>query len=355
MEFRQFGSSSPSHSGDIDSLELQKLADQSSDENAVTDSSSCDQDSSVSDCESGISGENHRSRSAEFSSFFSGATAALVRLFEGDRVHDLIKQRFVSSLGRAIGAATTVLAIHRNPHSSAVGQARLHCFQIFSKAIERKCGGNANVRYAWFSPSSVDEISRIVSHGFSDQFGNNNGLYGHGLYLSPDDSPLECLGEGSGNDQEDGVRHLVLCRVVLGKAELVRPGSEQYHPSSDEFDSGVDDLSKPRKYIVWSTHTGTCVLPEYVVSFRAPTFFKAPVKIEEPVRRPTSPWMPFPTLISALSKFLPQPSVALISKYHRDHKEKKIARPELIQRVRQIAGDELLISVIKNFRAKKTL
>lgn len=82
------------------------------------------------------------------------------------------------------------------------------------------------------------------------------------------------MGEGSGNDQEDGVRHLVLCRVVLGKAELVRPGSEQYHPSSDEFDSGVDDLSKPRKYIVWSTHMSTCVLPEYVVSFRAPTFFR---------------------------------------------------------------------------------
>lgn len=81
------------------------------------------------------------------------------------------------------------------------------------------------------------------------------------------------LGDGS-FIEEDGIRHLVLCRVIMGKAEIVRSGSEQYHPSSDEFDSGVDNLTKPRKYIVWSTHMNTCVLPEYVVSFRAPTFLK---------------------------------------------------------------------------------
>lgn len=68
----------------------------------------------------------------------------------------------------------------------------------------------------------------------------------------------------------DGLRHLLLCRVILGKSELVRPGSEQCHPSSEEFDSGVDSLSCPRKYIVWNTHMNTHVLPEYVVSFRAP-------------------------------------------------------------------------------------
>ena len=80
------------------------------------------------------------------------------------------------------------------------------------------------------------------------------------------------LEEGSGfsDDNEGKIRHLVLCRVILGKSELVRRGSEQRCPSSDEFDSGVDDLSRPRKYIIWSTHMNTCVLPEYVISFRAP-------------------------------------------------------------------------------------
>lgn len=69
---------------------------------------------------------------------------------------------------------------------------------------------------------------------------------------------------------KDGLRHILLCRVILGKAELVQIGSEQCHPSSEEFDSGMDNLTSPRKFIVRSTHMNTHILPEYVVSFRAP-------------------------------------------------------------------------------------
>ena len=73
---------------------------------------------------------------------------------------------------------------------------------------------------------------------------------------------------------ENGLRHLLLCRVILGKAEEVAPGSDQSHPSSDEFDSGIDSFSCPKKYIVWTTHMNTHVLPEYVISFRAPRSLK---------------------------------------------------------------------------------
>ena len=38
-------------------------------------------------------------------------------------------------------------------------------------------------------------------------------------------------------------------------SEVVPWGSTQSCPSSPEFDSGVDDLASPKKYIVWSTHT----------------------------------------------------------------------------------------------------
>lgn len=78
----------------------------------------------------------------------------------------------------------------------------------------------------------------------------------------------------------DGLRHLLLCRVILGKPELVHPGSEQFHPISEDFDSGVDSLSSPKKYIVWSTHMNTHVLPEYVVSFRAPCCLRVIVDIK---------------------------------------------------------------------------
>lgn len=62
--------------------------------------------------------------------------------------------------------------------------------------------------------------------------------------------------------------------------------------------------------------------------------------------------MPFPSLISALSKFLPPTTTKLIIKYYRAHRAKKISRQELIQQVRKIVGDKLLISVIKSFRTK---
>lgn len=153
---------------------------------------------------------------------------------------------------------------------------------------------------------------------------------------------------------EDGLRHLLLCRVILGKMEVVHPGSQQYHPSSEDFDSGVDNLPAPKKYIVWSTHMNTHILPEYAVTFRAPPCLKGeqlyntclflfPFRVrvmiarsctnlicaliwlgflntQGSLKKPTSPWMPFTTLISVLSKFLPPQSVNLIAKHHRDHR-----------------------------------
>ncbi|EEF51999.1 conserved hypothetical protein [Ricinus communis] len=290
-----------------------------------------DQESVISDSES--------VNSSQFPEFDDG----LVRLSEGDRVNDLIKRRFISGLG-LLGKQATVVAIHRNKYSGIVGQARMQSFQIFTKAMEDKCGGNANVKYAWFGASSRDDICNIMTHGFGRQINDNNGLYGCGIYLSPDDSPLESV--KNLRVDKDGLRHLLLCRVILGRSEEVHPGSEQCHPSSEKFDSGIDTFLSPKKYIVWSTYMNTHIFPEFVISFKAPCCLKESPGV------PTSPWMPFPALISALSEFLPPATIGLLDKHHKDHREKKISRQELIQRVRQIAGDRLLIAVIKSFRTK---
>ncbi|XP_057952319.1 probable inactive poly [ADP-ribose] polymerase SRO5 [Malania oleifera] len=300
-----------------------------------------DEDPSVSDCGSVTSGAN----SELFQHFVDG----MVRLDEGNRLHDIIKRRFISGLG-SLTERTTVVAIHRNSNSCFTGRARLQSFQGFSRALERKCGGNANVKLAWYA-TSRDAISSIISHGFGySQERDNSGLYGRGIYLCPIDSSIESVKFSSVD--ETGLRHLLLCRVLLGKIELVHPGSEQCHPSSEEFDSGVDNLVAPKKYIVWSTHMNTHILPEYVVSFRAPPSLEGFLAC--PMRRPTSPWIPFPALISALSKILPSHCVGLITKYHSYNRENKISRHELIQRVRQIAGDKLLTAVIRAYRAKKS-
>ena len=54
----------------------------------------------------------------------------------------------------------------------------------------------------------------------------------------------------------------------MGNMELLQPGSWQFHPSSENFDSGVDDLENPREYIVWNMNMNTHIHPEFVVSFK---------------------------------------------------------------------------------------
>lgn len=52
--------------------------------------------------------------------------------------------------------------------------------------------------------------------------------------------------------------------------EQICEGSKQFHPSSEEFDSGVDDLAEPRRYIVWSSYMNSHILPSFIISFKAP-------------------------------------------------------------------------------------
>ncbi|XP_054807360.1 probable inactive poly [ADP-ribose] polymerase SRO5 [Prosopis cineraria] len=332
----EFGSSSPDNSIEQDSGDR---SDHMNIKKSVSEPTS-NENSTVSDCESSVSGGNY----AQLSLFDGG----FVRLREGDRVHDLIQRRFILSLG-LLGAQTKVVAIHRNAYSSVMAQARVQSFQLYLQAMQKRRNGNANLKFAWYGTSGRQEVGEITSHGFSHcgKSQNNNKLYGCGLYLSPDDSPLDSV--KSCAVDKDGMRHLLLCRVILGRTELVHPGSEQCHPSYEDYDSGADNLSAPTKYVVWCSRMNTHVLPEYVISFRIP---EGSVKTGGPLRRPSSPWMPFPTLISVLSKFLPPADIALISKYHKDHRVKKISRHDLIQKVRQVAGDKLLIGVIKSFRDK---
>lgn len=64
---------------------------------------------------------------------------------------------------------------------------------------------------------------------------------------------------------------MMLCRVIMGNVELIQPGSKQFQPSNKSFDSGVDDLQKPKHYVVWDTNIDTHIYPEFVVTFRMPS------------------------------------------------------------------------------------
>ncbi|CAL9091316.1 unnamed protein product [Musa textilis] len=66
-----------------------------------------------------------------------------------------------------------------------------------------------------------------------------------------------------------GLRHVLLCRVILGAAEVVVRGSRQSQPSSHSFDSAVDNQNTPTRYIIWHPDAQTPLyVPSIKVDFR---------------------------------------------------------------------------------------
>ncbi|KAL6006992.1 hypothetical protein ACLOJK_032488 [Asimina triloba] len=197
-----------------------------------------DQEASVSDSESCTTNP--------FGRKFDFLGGEQLCLEEGDKDYSFVKRVFLAGMG-TLAKHTRIEAIHRNSHSSLSGRSRLQTFRIYSEAMSKKCGANTNMKFAWCG-SSKDGISDILRHGFGQcQTPDNGGLYGCGIYLSPADSSVDSV--RSSTVDENGLRHLLFCRVILGNSEEVVPGSRQFHPSSEEFDSGVDNRSSPKTYV----------------------------------------------------------------------------------------------------------
>lgn len=130
--------------------------------------------------------------SSAFDTFGFFANNGMVKLEEGDMNHDLVKKCFLSGMG-PLAIDTRIVAIHKNSCSSLTARARLDSFKIFADAVAEKCGGDANVRPAWFG-ASRDEINEIVCHGFSHCGGDGarklRPMRGFGVQLSPINSSI---------------------------------------------------------------------------------------------------------------------------------------------------------------------
>lgn len=155
------------------------------------------------------------------------------------------------------------------------------------------------------------------------------------------------IDSSSSSCDEDGIRFLLLSRIVLGRSEIVFPQGliNRSYPSSPEFDSGVDSLTSPKKYIIWSTHMNTHVLPEYVVCIKAPSILRKSKHTKKKglfplffdsfnccscsvanlvcffvvVENPKSPWISFPVLIKSISRFLNLSQILLVQKLYKEH------------------------------------
>ncbi|XP_077230308.1 inactive poly [ADP-ribose] polymerase RCD1-like isoform X2 [Tasmannia lanceolata] len=197
---------------------------------------------------------------------FGSLCDKLVTLERGGNEYLGVQNVFLRGLSTFI-LPSNVIGIYRHSPTSGSALAR---FQSFEKQVEiiKRYRGDANVRRAWHG-ASREGIIDILLHGFGRSSKPSDGVaYGTGIYLAPEDcshvSAKYC------DIDENGIQHMLLCRIIMGSMERVQPGSEQFHPISDDFDSGVDDLQSPKHYVIWNNHMNTHILPEYIVSFKLP-------------------------------------------------------------------------------------
>ncbi|KAF5477820.1 hypothetical protein F2P56_004433 [Juglans regia] len=283
--------------------------------------------------------------------------------------------------------------------SSALTQAR---FELFQTQVEltRKCRGDANVRYAWIA-SSKAELPTVMTYGLGHCGPSTiKSMYGIGVHLSAANSSH--ISASHCDVDENGVRHMFFCRVIMGNMEAVCPGTRQYRPSCKDYDSGVDDLENPRFYIIWTMNMNTHIYPEFVVRFKISSKAEGPLvgnetkhdvsgittsfqipqgqrlesspvdieSISQPIsdsgrsegkaaslgssstRAPKSAWMPFPMLFDAISNKVSPKAMEEINMHYRLFRAKNIERDEFIRRLRLTVGDTLLRSTITNLQCK---
>ncbi|KAJ6805048.1 inactive poly [ADP-ribose] polymerase RCD1 [Iris pallida] len=301
-----------------------------------------------------------------------------------------VQKMLLHGLGPTVGAKD-VVRISRTPLINNAGEAR---FALFQKQVEvmKNLRGSANVRYAWLA-SSKDAVEDLMLQGIMRfEVPVHRPTIDVGVHLAAANFSNIC--SRYSDVDENGITHMMLCRIILGNVELVPNGSTQFQPSNENFDSGVDDLHTPKQYIIWHMHMDAHIFPEFVVSVKVPSEAKEhllgkestsngstvtnsgslhilmkeghceyspapanPFQENAPAfgrapKIPTSPWMPFSMLFAAISTKVSAEDMDLVNIQYEAFKGRKISRIDLVKKLRQIIGDKLLISTIIRLQHK---
>uniref|UniRef100_A0A6I9R5L1 Probable inactive poly [ADP-ribose] polymerase SRO3 isoform X1 n=2 Tax=Elaeis guineensis var. tenera TaxID=51953 RepID=A0A6I9R5L1_ELAGV len=272
----------------------------------------------------------------------------VLRVEEGCDEFISIKHRFYMSIG-SLAQYCPLVALQRLRCTADQMIARTEAFKHQSKLLSEKYDGEPNIQDGLYGSSKVG-IIQIINHGFDvSALPEDGGYFGIGLYITPEQVAINSV--MSSTVDVDGLRHVLLCRVILGRMEEVIRGSGQSQSSSKQYDSGVDNQQFPTRYIIWYPHANTRILPQYVLSVKVD--FRSRGLQKQPRTQPITPWMPFRALLSELDKFLPKPTMCRVWRYHCQFLERKITRQELVFHLRQITGDKILIAALRSFQIKK--
>ncbi|KAJ3681663.1 hypothetical protein LUZ60_014236 [Juncus effusus] len=260
------------------------------------------------------------------------------------------------------------------PLPDELGRAR---FGIFQKEVEFVKGlrGNPNVRYAWIA-CSKEELSEMATSGAFQirKETKKNPPFGVGTHLAPANCAHICASYS--DPDEHGILRMVLCRVIMGNVESIPRGSQQSRPSDSSFDSGIDDPTNPKHYVIWDMHAGSRIFPEFAVAVKLPSLAKESLVVRDSEsdmsvitsssnpcslvqennnvgpKAPSSPWMPFSMLFASISTKVSPQQMDLVNVEYEHFKNKKMSRMELVKKLRDIVGDKLLISTIMRLQHK---
>ncbi|KAK1366969.1 Poly [ADP-ribose] polymerase [Heracleum sosnowskyi] len=272
---------------------------------------------------------------------------------EGGKAGSMVKNLFLNWPGiRGIGAEIT--GIHQLTRTAEVDKAR---YEGFLKQVEitKAARGEANVTFAWVKCSS-EGVERILNHGFSGPAKGSLGeAYGVGIYLSPFRSTRISV-----MPQDAGENHVIMCRVILGKCEKIQAGSQQLYPSSVEYDTGVDDVSNPKWYIVWGANMNTHILPECVVSYKHTRNISGQLSgtqwFGQASARPSLTWMPkvadamTAKFFAKLLHSLPSSKIPELQTLCNTYKAGKVPKGIFMKKLRSVVGDQMLRTAIQEVR-----
>ncbi|PKA55731.1 Inactive poly [ADP-ribose] polymerase RCD1 [Apostasia shenzhenica] len=195
--------------------------------------------------------------------YFGSIPKEVTRVDDGQKLQGIVQKIFLSGISPYV--VKDIVNISRAPLFDCLGEFSLHNFK---KQVEIVKGvrGNANVCYAWLPASKIVAQDILLRGGMTFEKSMCGTTFGLGIHLAS--AKNSCLCASYVDVDENGISHMILCRIILGNVELVTPRSKQFQPSNENFDSGVDDLKSPKHYVIWEMNMHSHIYPEYVVAFR---------------------------------------------------------------------------------------